>query len=634
MSSLAVAVDGQSSAEALEWVTAGLLHRMPGRSPDGRFFARLPGVSLAVGLRATTLEQASLRPFVHAPSGVAVVADLLLFPGTAAGRSDRDEAVGNPAGALVEAYLRSGPEFVADLVGNFALVLWDPRRGQLVAARDPFGVRSLYFWSRGATMALASDVGALCGLPGFDPALDDETVLEHLSSRYRQFRGTFFRDVTAVQAGHYALWRPGGTVEQRRFFVPRPPRSSLRTVDDAVEGFRALFLRVVEDHLRVEGPVVVELSGGLDSSSIACAAPAVLPHGSAARVRLATASFPGLDCDETGFADLVARGLPFAHSTWSGLESDQADLHEDQIFRGWPFGMTSIGDGASGDTRLAQSLGARVVISGEGGNQIAWEDGYLQDALASREKWRFFLPALTGDWSLAGLPSPDHRRAVKHDLLTAVVPERLRRWRREAKSSGRTPPAPGWAGPRLAARWHDSPAGWRQQETARRQAGEALGSHMQRAIWHELTKARVTWILGYQELRLGSEGIEGRYPFLDVRLAEFVMSIPPHLRPLRTGGRALQRYAMRGILPKAILMRRGGASFDVANVYHARAAAPAIERVLRQGPWRSAEYVHRDKIQRMFETLRARALRASDSRDWTIVRNAASLEVWLRRIFG
>lgn len=79
---------------------------------------------------------------------------------------------------VVHAYEEHGEDLVRHLNGIFAFVLWDGRRRTLVAARDPFGVKPLYWWSDGRRLAIASEVGALLAT-GLVEARVDRTALDH-----------------------------------------------------------------------------------------------------------------------------------------------------------------------------------------------------------------------------------------------------------------------------------------------------------------------------------------------------------------------------------------------------------------------------------------------------------------------
>src|SRR5918997_6634443 len=85
---------------------------------------------------------------------------------------------------VVHAYEEHGPRFVRELNGIFALLLWDARERRLVAARDPFGVKPLYWWSDGSRLALASEVSALIAAGLVRPEADRTALDHYLACRF------------------------------------------------------------------------------------------------------------------------------------------------------------------------------------------------------------------------------------------------------------------------------------------------------------------------------------------------------------------------------------------------------------------------------------------------------------------
>ena len=86
--------------------------------------------------------------------------------------------------ALVNLYLRDGPEFVSKLNGIFAFALWDPARKRLMLARDGAGVKPLYVAKTPDGLAFASELKSLLPVPGLETAIDPEAVAAHLGLIY------------------------------------------------------------------------------------------------------------------------------------------------------------------------------------------------------------------------------------------------------------------------------------------------------------------------------------------------------------------------------------------------------------------------------------------------------------------
>ena len=177
-----------------------------------------------------------------------------------------------PRRAIGEAYLRWGVWLSRRIRGDYAFVIWDGRQRQVVAGRDPFGVRPLHYAPVGGQLWLASDVDQFlaAGFPHREP--DDQTVVEFLTRDFRTLDRTFFREIARVPPGHVLIATKyrSSTSDYRE-----EPREELTfsSTAECHDAFRTQFFRAVERRLSRKSGSVVLLSGGeLDSTAIACAA--------------------------------------------------------------------------------------------------------------------------------------------------------------------------------------------------------------------------------------------------------------------------------------------------------------------------------------------------------------------------
>jgi asparagine synthetase B (glutamine-hydrolysing) len=392
-------------------------------------------------------------------------------------------------------------------------------------------------------------------------------------------------------------------------------------VEEAAEAFGAALRDSTRRSVPKAGSVVVHLSAGLDSSGIAGSlgslSRAELP-GLAGRVLLSTATFPGLPCDETRLVRKIVEGLPFEWRSWSGLSPDLRDLAIETADIALPFGYGVVSWAANGDHLLAAQRGIRVVIQGHGGNQVATERGFWRDMRQSSGLGAFVRGVTQGDITMFRVPTLTRFR----NLVRRFSPIR------------REPPAPEpipeWVGPRLIDAWKSEDQDWRRFDAERRSV--EAPSEMAREVWLAITSPTTFWELEVLDRRLGELGLEGRYPYLDEQLVAVALSIPPYLRPPRTGSRAIQRYALRRIVPKKVLRRRKNTTFDSAEIFHGRMAVTAMRAVLAEPLWRLDGLVDKDKT---VEELNVLASGVNSSfQEWRRLRKICGLEVWLRRILG
>jgi asparagine synthase (glutamine-hydrolysing) len=179
--------------------------------------------------------------------------------------------------AIVAAYHHWGPSAVRRLRGMFAFLIWDGQERVLFGARDPFGIKPLFVASGPAGVAFGSEkksllelVGAL-GLPDGAGGLDEAALQHYLLLQYVPEPATLHRRVRRIESGCSFTVRPGGEVEQERYF--RPVFADDGGTGPAVHARVAEVLRdSVAKHMRADVTVGAFLSGGIDSTAIAALA--------------------------------------------------------------------------------------------------------------------------------------------------------------------------------------------------------------------------------------------------------------------------------------------------------------------------------------------------------------------------
>lgn len=544
--------------------------------PDGTSLWRSGAVGLGLTLLATTPElQAEPQPVVHAATGCAVVADVRLD-----NREDLLAALGpsaepslGDAGLILAAYLAWGEGCVARLRGDFAFVLWDPREGALLTARDPFGLRPLYYhWSAGRLFACASTVRSLLTLSDVPRQINEARIADFLVLHLEgiDHTSTFFSAVYRLPPAHAAWITPTG-MRLWRYWAPEPPQAELRLPsDDAyAEAFLEVFTAAVRSRLRSVGPVGATLSGGLDSSSVTAVAAELL--AAAGRGPLHTFSGVGPDpaaCPETRaiHAALAMPGLQPHLISYTELGRLMPELSALSWDLEEPFdnSLTIMRAVAI----LAQRAGVRVLLDGGAGDVVLTEGEAVARALR-RGRW------LAAYRHLQGLRRFHRsRRWVVRELARsarlALTPNPVRRLRR---------------------RWWPPNWGQREAEAVRdslinpRFAAQVRLGERLRQIYASYGET-FGLLTGGQEVARGLDnpylasgrerywravsplGIEPRDPFLDRRVVDFCLALPDEQRIGSGWPKVLLRRAMAGRLPEAVRWRVGkehlGWQFTVA----------------------------------------------------------------------
>ena len=275
---------------------------------------------------------------------------------------------------LVHAYEEWGTRFAERLRGMFASALWDARRRRLVLARDPYGIKPLYYRHVHGELSFASELDALP-----QGAIDLDAVEAFLAFNSIPAPLSIFREIRKLPPGHVLVWERG-SVEITRYARPGP----LPLRDDAdeaelVEECRARLRDSVRAHLVSDVPVGVLLSGGVDSGALA----ALAAQESGEPVRTFSIGFEEQSFDELAGARAVAERYGTRHRELvvrpdaALLLPALADAFDE------PFA-----DSSALPTYLVSRLAAedvKVALSGEGGDELfGGYHTYVADLLAER----------------------------------------------------------------------------------------------------------------------------------------------------------------------------------------------------------------------------------------------------------
>lgn len=478
---------------------------------------------------------------------------------------------------LIAAFARWGEKALARFVGMFAFVLLDREHRELFLARDPFGIKPLFWAKGGGLMAIASEIGPLLALPGVGRQIDHARTCLFLSAgQTDEGECTMFADVHSLPAGCFArVQLAAPSVVAQRYWRPTVVPYE-RAPERAVHDLRDAFVDSVKLHLRSDVPTGIALSGGIDSSSILACARQI--GGSSLDIRTFSFAATGSEVDETPHIVLAARAAD-AHSQVVRIEPDEIVTDIDRLIsvQGEPFGSLSM-YAQHRVMGLAREHGIKVILDGQGADELfAGYRPYLARRLT--ELLASFRLSDAIRFARAMLSLPGVRPVLLAQALEPAVPSRLRGLAR--KLVGR-PLLPPW----IDARWFSN----RRIFTAVRElpgGGHALHD----ALVQSLTETVLPALLRYGDRNSMAFSIESRVPFLTPQLADLAYSLPSEqLVDGKATSKAVLRAAMRGIVPDPILDRRDKVAFSTPDRMWAAALRPFFARTLssdvaRSLPW-------------------------------------------------
>lgn len=448
---------------------------------------------------------------------------------------------------LLLGWQRWGTALLPRLIGMFSFAVLDREKATVVLARDPFGIKPLYYTRSQERLIFASEIAPLLNFRSISRRANLGAVYEFLGGGFGDHsERTFFRDIHQLPAAHYMSIscespREG---EPTRYWQLQRREAEPMSPAEASARFRDLFERSIKLHLRSDVPVGVSLSGGTDSSSITAMVRAVEGPKSELHTVSYVADDPNLS--EERWSRIVARTTSAQqHLVHVRPEELIQDFEQLARVQEQPFGSPTI-YAQYRIFRRASEMGLKVMLGGQGADQYLGYIRHLSVRLATlvREgRWseasRFLRYAralpLSGALSL--------RSTVRHTL-----PERLVQIVKRLR-----PGSPVGAN-----------ADWFEQHGIGPARTHANGNHQHRLhhLMEQNLNETLPSLLRFEDRNAMAFSVENRVPFLTTELVEFVFSLPEEEVISREGRcKAVLLRAMQGIVPSEILERRDKIGF-------------------------------------------------------------------------
>jgi asparagine synthase (glutamine-hydrolysing) len=505
------------------------------------------------------------------------------------------------------AYEQWGADALRRFVGDWALALWQPAEKALILARDYAAIRHLYYWITSQGILWCTHLDPIVLLSKAQFTLCEEYVASYIVA-YPDAQLTPYREILAVPPGKLVKIHNGGsTVHSHWVFGPN--KLEYATDSQYEEHFRWLFRRAVRRRLRSDSPILADLSGGFDSTSIVCMADDILSREGAQTPRIDTLSI--YDPTEPEGDDLI-------YLTQVEKKRGRIGFHIDISRSASPISLecTNFTAAPNLDEReevkaprraLIDQGGYRVCLSGLGGDEFNGQAADLRVVMADLiAQCRFleFAKQLKA-WSLL------MRRPWIHVLLQTIVQLLPVSLRLRLSTGSRLDP------------WIN--ASFRKQiRLSQRRQTEYEGPR----LW---LPGQRDWAVTLRSLsnQFASEqprAEEKRYPYLDRDLFEFLASIPGE-QLLRPGyRRSLMRRALVDILPSEILSRQTKAGAARCFVLMAEHYWPRLEPMFDSLVIAQLRFVDALALRDSFIALRSGCV----SPNVVQLIRALALEIWLR----
>jgi asparagine synthase (glutamine-hydrolysing) len=429
----------------------------------------------------------------------------------------------------------------AKLVGDWAVSIWDPNSRSLILAKDAIGTQPLYYLIDKGKVAWSSILDPLV-LCAEKPLSICEEYIAGCLSFFPAAHLTPYSDIQSVPPSSWVQIGVGKHEVQQYWDFDPSKRTRYKSDAEYEEHFRSVFAKAIQSRLRSNTPILTELSGGMDSSSIVCMADTLIAHGTTDSPRLDTVSY--YDDSEPNWNELPYLSKVEAQRGRTGFH---IDVGSQKLFTFEPqsdgFEASPFSSGSSNQSRLlAECLirnGNRVVLSGIGGDEVLGgvpsATPELEDLLA-KARFRSLAHELKV-WAL------QRRKPWFHLLFEAV--RRFLPLSLVGLPKHRHPPK--WLNKSFIGRNRCALQGY---ETGIKLFGP-LPTFQENLATLEVLRRQLACLVLAKD-----PPYEKRYPYLDRELLEFLFSIPREQLVRPGQRRSLMRRALSGIVPHEVLNRK------------------------------------------------------------------------------
>jgi asparagine synthase (glutamine-hydrolysing) len=444
---------------------------------------------------------------------------------------------------LLHAYLQWGTDCLKRLNGMWAFAIYDKRRGVVFGSRDRFGIKPLYTCVGSSHVLFASEIKAIRA-SGLVPTRPNWRAAARflLENRLDDTPETFYDPIRQVLPGTAFEVDLRGSLKEWRYWSLEA--SDAVSPDDAGTSFRDLFEDSVRLHMRSDVPVGVDLSGGLDSTSIICSTARLRGEQSAIGPLMAFC-FQAPEFDESAY---IADTLRQTGATLVNLQTSPQSLWDDLTRMLWfqdePVHSLTAVIGYQ-LMRLTAEHGVKVVLNGQGADEtIGGYDSFFLDfwsTLLRRGRLRDMWNQI-GNYVAAHKGSRPQlvRRVVRHVIQTDL--RQYHPFRSMSRSARRR---------RLGANtWFDP-----SLHSLVDAEGPIPGPELKSALCHAITEAPLPLYLRVEDRNSMAHSVEARLPFLDHRLVSYVLGLPATWHLYGPWNKFVLREAMRGEIPESVRTR-------------------------------------------------------------------------------
>ena len=425
---------------------------------------------------------------------------------------------------IIVAYETWGIEAFQKFNGMWAIILYDEQENKIIASRDRFGIKPLYYTTINNKIYFASEIKAFTIIEGWKPKINHPRLLEYLAFNMTDHTNeTMFDKVYQLPKSHHAIIH----LTTQKMSIVRYYDIKNNKPNDGSE-FSELLSNAIKIRTRTDVPLATTLSGGLDSSSIV----ALMAHKINLKPETFTLAYPNHKLDESQYALLVNEKYNIPYKLISTTE-EYLKKHIDNL-------VYSQDEPFTGATVMAQSniyeniqlKGYKVVLGGQGGDEILcgydkFSIGYFKEKVKRNP--------------IQALKELYHFQKLKSFGIVDAIQSIIFYERNKKKKD---------------ISWYPLTT----NQTTKRYVRNKENNIFEMS-YNLLFGLGLSALLRYEDRNSMSYGVESRLPFMDYRLVEYCLNMSSDLKLKKGITKTILRETMNGIVPEGIINRKDKMGF-------------------------------------------------------------------------
>jgi len=506
---------------------------------------------------------------------------------------------------VLAAYVRWGDDVWPMLEGMYGLAIWDARERRLVLARDPLGIKPVYYTLQQGGIAFGSEIRTLRAMTSpdggsLDFSIDERGVHDFFMFGHVQKPRSIWREVKTLPPGHVLHIAPEGDPEIRQFWRPQFSERAGLSEAEWIEETQRWVSETTKRHMLADVTVGAFLSGGVDSSAIVAA----MARHATAPVKAFTMGFPGTSIDETEAAGRIARHLGCEHITLP-LEPQDAGVMLPEVQRSHDEPCAATAAVPVWHLSKLAAEHVKVVLCGEGSDEIFAGYKRQRTALAAARTAPFLrmlepvLAAVDHVPGMGGKRLNYLRQNARRFRQSAMLESNYQRFFQGTQIS--TP----WVREDLyeegfhARQESDHPFADLEREYFGWPGARDLDPLAQFML-ADLTVHMPSSLLNRTDRGSMAHSLEARVPFLSHKLVDWALTMPRHMKLRgKVGKYALRKAAEPWLFPGALDERKLGFQLPFAEWFSGGFASFAQEAWISSGASRSG-YLRQDAVEKLF----------------------------------